>query len=300
MNRAVTVLLLLLIAQCVVTAAVFWPSAATEQGTGDRLPLAPFDPLSIRYISIGDGFDNRAELARVGDVWLLPELDSLPADQNQVERLLAALFAEEQLWPVANSDTARQRFQVADYLFQRRIDLRDERAALGSFFLGTSPGFRRVHARNREQAGIYSIRFNVFDAPTVDAQWLDPNLLQIRAPVLIAADVYSLYLQDGEWLADSGTQPDQAELDRLLVSLRTLQIEGVATEDAQRQLATAESDALLEVTSLAGEVVLELYELEGRYYVYSSEYPLFFRIEEDLYRRLTDIDPQRIAPPISP
>ena len=79
-------------------------------------------------------------------------------------------------------------------------------------------------------------------------------------------------------------------MEALLNALRTLQVDGVAAEDLQRELAAAEADLLLQVQSLKGQTTLELFSLEGSYFINSSEYALFFTISAYDFDRLTGID----------
>lgn len=293
MNRGITYLLIVLLIQCALVAVVYWPGTPTSNAPME--PMAPFEQDGIDEIFVGDEFDNETVLRRVGERWILPELENLPADTAMVEKLINAITGGDTGWPVASSVAASQRFQVASYHYQRRISMRGDDKLLGSFFLGSSPGFRKVYARNQAQRAIYSILFNSHDAPGNSGAWLDRKLLQIRTPVSIVGDSYSLQRQDGEWLSGIGQKPDERELLALLSALRSLQIDGVANEDAQRDLAEIEADLVLAVGSLAGEVTLELLHQADRYFIRSSEYPLAFTISAHDYDRLTSIDPRLIS-----
>lgn len=294
MNRNIAGLTAVLLLQCALIATVYWPRTAETMQT-QTAPMAPFKRDLVDEIYIGDEYDNETVLLKVGDHWLLPELADLPADNTMVDRLLTALTGGDTGWPIAESIAARQRFQVASYYYQRRIKLLHDYQMLGTFFLGSSPGFRKIHARNDEQSGIYSIGFNAFDAPGVNDAWLDRKLLQIRTPVAITADGYSLHRQGNEWLSGIGQAPDERELQALLSALRSLQIEGVANEDSQRDLAEVEAELILAVQSLAGDITLELFDLDANYFIHSSEYPLFFKLSAYDYDRLTNIDVSRIS-----
>lgn len=289
MNRVVVSLLLILLIQCAMVITVYWP----QTGATDKSPaesMAPFSRDLVDEIYVGDEYDNETLLHKVGDHWLLPELEGLPANTEMVNQLLDGIISAGNNWPVAESVAARQRFQVASYYYQRRIKLLGDHQLLGTFFLGTSPGFRKVHARNEAQSAIYSLQFNAFDAPGASGHWLDRKLLQIRTPIAITADGYSLQRQDSEWRSGMGQVPDERELEALLSALRSLQVEGVATEDRQRDLAEAEAALVIKVRSLAGDITLELFHLDGRYYIHSSEYPLFFLLGAYDYDRLTSVD----------
>ncbi len=292
MNRLLATLALLMLLQCGLVAYTWWPAEDVEAGV--PVPLADADPAAVNRLIVTDEYDNETELLRLQDRWWLPGLENLPADGGRVSALLAALTAGGNRWPVADSAAARQRFQVASYHYQRRVQLFGGDRLLATVYLGTSPGFRKVHARNDAQDAVYAIPFNPVDAPGSSDGWLARDLLQVRAPTQIAADTYSLYRQGDSWRAGTGLEPDPREVEALLSTLRNLQVEGVAGEDLQRDLAQAEADLVLQVQDLGGEVTLELFRRgEGRF-LYSSRYPLFFAVGARDYDRLAGIDSDRI------
>ncbi|MAT92620.1 MAG: hypothetical protein CME59_08460 [Halioglobus sp.] len=282
-------MLLVLLIQCVITAVVMWPQPAS-QTSAERPAMLDFDPTAVDSILVGDEYDNSALLERAGEHWRLPELGDLPADRKRVEALLGALARGGRDWPVAATATARQRFRVAEYFYQRRIDLALADGSEHTVFLGTSPGFRHIHARNRAQGAIYSILLNAFDAPATGGGWLDPHLLQIRAPLGIVSDSYSLRLENGAWVSGTGGTPDADELELLLAALRNLQVKDLAAEDLQRELAAAEADLVLVVNSLGGEDTLELFTHGEQHYILSSRFPFFFALPGWDYDQLTAID----------
>jgi hypothetical protein len=288
-NRSVGTLLLVLVIQCLILATVYWPGSGRHQ-QASREPMLAFGPDAVNEIYIGDEYDNETVVRRAGDRWVLPELEQLPADSARIEALLAGITSSENDWPVADSIAARQRFQVASYHYQRRLRLLNYDELLATLYLGTSPGHRKVHARNDSQDAIYSIPFNTFDAPGVSGAWLDRKLLQIRTPLGITADSYSLRREGGKWRSGLDREPDERELLALLSGLRSLQVSGVAREDLQRDLADAEPELVLEVTSLAGDVTLELFTIDTAHFVHSSKYPFFFTLDSYNYDRLTSID----------
>jgi hypothetical protein len=79
-------------------------------------------------------------------------------------------------------------------------------------------------------------------------------------------------------------------VETLVAALRSLQVEGVADENLQRDLAEAEADLVLKVQSLAGDTVLELLTLNDEHFIHSSEFALFFKLSALDYDRLTGID----------
>jgi hypothetical protein len=250
---------------------------------------------SIDEIHIGDEFDNEAVLVKSGEQWLLPNLENLPADSTKVNSLIENVINNTVVWPIAHSPAARQRFQVADYYYQRRLTFFSQGKNLDTIYLGTSPGFRKVHARNDNQDAIFSITLNTFDTPAVSGAWLEPRLLQIRTPVRIDSDFYNLRFENGHWLSGIGGTPDESELEALITALKSIQIDGVANEDLQRELSSAEADLILHIQSLAGDVTLELITLDNEHFINSSEYPFFFKLSAFDFDRLTGIDPRLVS-----
>jgi hypothetical protein len=294
MRRPIPALLLLLLIQIVCVIAVYQQQLLP--GPDEPQPsLTAFDPDLVDEIYITDDAGNETVLLRQGETWTLPELEELPVSRDRVSALLAAFSHGETGWPVADSVAARQRFQVAAYHFQRRLILIGGGELLGTVYLGTSPGFRQVHARNDAQDAIYSVALNTFDAPASGSEWLDGKLLQIRAPLAIVSDGYTLTRTGTSWQTSSGAVPDPREMNALLSALRSLNVRDLAEQDMQRELAESSPELVLQIKSLSGDSTLEFFELERHYYVYSSEYSLFFEIGAFDYTRLTGLDALLLA-----
>jgi len=288
-NRPITALLLVFLVQCGIVATVYWPQQDMLQAPLQQ-PLVPQNTGIIDEIRIGDEYDNETTLTKVGGHWFISDLENLPANSDKVDTLLERITGPDNGWPIAQSVVARQRFQVADYHYQRSLGFLAQGEQLATVYLGTSPGFRKVHARRKGQDAIYSITFNVFDASGASGAWLDPRLLQIRSPLSITADSYSLNRDSGNWLSGAGLAPDMRELEALLAALRSLQVDGVATEDARRELSETEADLVLQVRSLAGETTMEFFTAAEEHFVSSSEYRFFFKLSIYDFDRLTGID----------
>ena len=294
MRHTTGTLLLILVIQCAMVVALYWPRPQDINSMA-RPMWQSADPRLVDKIRITGDNQQELVLQKSGSNWLLPGLHSLPADPGMVSGLLNGLMSQREEWPVAHSAAARQRFQVADYLFQRRIEFFSGSSALGTVYLGTSPGFRKVHARHGDQDEIFATNFNVFDAPANGSDWIDARLLQIRTPMRVDADTYSIHREGGEWRSGSGAKPDERELLSLLSALRSLQVKGVATEEQAQQLSGAEAELVLNIDSLPGKITLQLYRLAEVNFIRSSEYPVFFTLGSYAYDQLTSVDIERIS-----
>lgn len=289
MNRTTALLLLVLAIQCLIAAIVFWPREPVANG-GAGLALLPFDSTAVDTVNLLDAHGNKVVLRRSGDRWTILGETPLPADAQLVDTLLTALFRHRRGWPVAHTEQARRRLQVDPEYFQRRIDLTGNGQALASVYLGASPSFRRAHMRNAMQQNIYSIPLDTSSLPLTGGEWVDPRLLQVRVPLRIDADLYSVYYENDRWLAGSGLSAEKNEATALVNALKTLQVGAPASSSTAESLALTEADLILSVQSLGGDSTLALYTLGGRHFIKSSEYPWFFILRQGDYRRLTEID----------
>lgn len=182
MNRHVKALTLLLAAQLIVLVGVlWWPSRDVESDSGALLNI---DQAKVDGVLIEDETGAKLNLQQREGVWILPDAGNLPADGEKVVALLKKLFDASAPWPVATSAESARRFEVTPEKFQRHIQLRIADAVTGDIYLGTSPGFRKVHARLAEADDVYAIEFANFEATTRPDDWLDKSLLQPEGDVV--------------------------------------------------------------------------------------------------------------------
>ncbi|MEP5568176.1 MAG: DUF4340 domain-containing protein [Halioglobus sp.] len=289
MNRAGTFLLILFIAQLILTAVIYLDGNDRQSRSAEDA-LIDVGTYAVDELKIDDSMGNSVVLRKSGDLWLLPELGNLPAQPEMIAKVLQTLTTDDPGLSIAHTIASRQRFQVAHYHYRLKIGLSSLNQPVGTIFLGTSPGFRKVHVRNEKQDNIYSVDLNLYDIPLQPGKWLEPRLLQVRAPVQITADGYSLERSGGEWRLGTGQKPDQRELQALLGALRNIQVQGVATKEAEKKAKKREPELILQVQGLAAQTELQLYKIDQAHFVRSSEYPLLFRVSAYDFDKLTGID----------
>lgn len=117
-------------------------------------PLLEATPEAARRIQIlsADGATTLT-LVKEEPGWILPELGDAPVLELKVEQLLGALAELMRPLPIATSESARQRFKVADTAFERRLIVEDDSERVLDLLIGDSPGFRRVYGRLAGELG---------------------------------------------------------------------------------------------------------------------------------------------------
>ena len=168
--------------------------------------------------------------------WFLPDYHNLPVDQSKIEELLKKLKPLQTDWPVATTTEAAKRFEVNKDNFQRQLTFLQGEATKGTLFTGTSPGYRKVHARVDDQNEIYAIELSNFLASTSVEDWLKKSLLAVDLNPVKKIILGNIQLSkiDKEWVLDGLTanqKVNQATLQPLLDALTNFSVEAAFGSD---------------------------------------------------------------------
>jgi hypothetical protein len=164
----------LLIVQLVLL-AVLLLGGDEDRGTAK---LLDFEPAQVNALTFEDADGKTVSLRMVDGDWRIGEL---PADADRIGEVIESLVGGSASWPVATSESSQARFEVAEDAFQRRVRFAGESGELATLYLGSSPGFRRIHAREADADAIFSIDFAVHQLPVDGSDWLDKQLLQTES-----------------------------------------------------------------------------------------------------------------------
>lgn len=186
--------------------------------------LLSFDASEVRTLSIEDAEGNSLSVSSVDGGW---RLDELPADGAKVTGVIESLAGGSASWPVATSESAQSRFEVAEDVFQRKVTFAGEDGELATLYLGSSPGFRRIHAREADEAAIFSIDFGVHELPTDRSDWLDKQLFRVESVRSVTFPEGAVLASDeaGDWTVD-GQVADVEAATRFADRIRNLPVLG--------------------------------------------------------------------------
>ena len=232
--------------------------AARSGAVSEPEPFLAFDAATIDALSVSND-EGSVSLAKVDDAWQLP--DGLPADGSKVDRVLEKLADAAGGWPVASKASTAERFEVTEDSHQRHVVIASGDDTLADFYLGTSPGYRKAHARHADEDDVFAITFSNYEAGVEASDWLDKSLLRPAGPLtgVERVDGFALTKDDeGVWAAADGTALDQGKAETFAGRFTGLSVLGVS--DAELPEAPKMAFAL---TDDSGTQTLRIYHLEA-------------------------------------
>ena len=292
--------------------------AARSGGIEEPEPFLEFDADSVDTLSVSNS-DGSVSLTKVDGAWQLP--NGVPAAEFKVDSVLEKLAGTSGGWPVANTESTRERFEVTEDNHQRHILAKAGEETVADIYLGTSPGYRKTHARRTKEDEIYAIGFSNYEAGVKAADWLDRSLLRPKgelaavrrlpgdstlaagptgedssgdeAPPVAPIAAFELSKdEDGGWISADGTELDQGKTQTFAGRFTGLSATGVS-ETTLPESATMS----FVLTDEEGDQTLSVYALEGgeKYVAVSDRvagaYELSKYIAEQMNKPLADLVP---------
>ena len=154
--------------------------AAKSGGIEEPEPFLQFDAARVDSLTVSNN-EGSVSVTKVDGSWQLP--NGVPAAGFKVDSVIERLGNAAGGWPIANTQPTRERFEVTEENHQRHLVAKAGDATVADIYLGTSPGYRKTHARRSGEDEIYAIGFSNYEAGVKTADWLDRSLLRPKGGV---------------------------------------------------------------------------------------------------------------------
>ena len=164
-------------------------------------------------------------------------------------------------------------------------------ALVADIYLGTSPSFRKVHARHASGGPVYSIDFSNYEVGAEENEWLDKGLFRPRGSIagLERKGQFVATKQNGTW-SSGGDDLSQSEINKLAARFEGLSV----TEPSDFQL-PADPWIQYSLDDEEGTQLLSIYRVsdENNYVITSDRtagvYGLSSFVAEQLDVQLSDL-----------
>jgi hypothetical protein len=186
MNRRNQILAVILAAQLVVVGFVLWPRRSASSGEVKSVfPDVTTD--QIASLTISDVSGTSITLAKEGDAWVLPDVDSYPILSDKATALLDKLVALKTDRLVAQTSSSYKRLKVATDDYERLVHITLADGTTHDLYVGTSPSYGATHVRADDQAGVYlTSELSISDVGTGASSWVDTAYLNVPEDQIVA------------------------------------------------------------------------------------------------------------------
>ena len=295
MTRSSRLLLLLLALQAGLVAWVHLEGDAPDPFKADT-PLVAVAVDSADTLTIEQPGERLLRLARKGDAWVLPDKSNFPVLSAKFAQFTDRLLGAKRSWPVGQTMVAARQFKVTLDGFERRVRFLKGEAVLGDVFLGSSPGFRKVHARLDGDEHTYAIDFNAFDAPVDPAKWYDTEALKTAVEDIARIDLGTFALKSGEGgfqVEDlrENERTDAEPVQEIVKRVSEVAFTDVLGEDGQARFKAGKPVVRYTIELKKGspiEHAVVAPQDSNRYILNSSAQPYYFEVEKDRFDNLRD------------
>ncbi|MBL4608639.1 MAG: DUF4340 domain-containing protein, partial [Pseudomonadales bacterium] len=293
MNKYITGLSAVLVLQIIIGAGLYLNKQKTQHN-GENQTLLSLKSEDIDKLIIQEEGSSTTLLKKEGQ-WQLPELQQLPADKAKLMALLSKLENLQRGWPIATTTSSHERFEVAESKYQRHLQLYQGETLKAELYIGTSPGFRKVHLRKAGQDAVYAAKLNTFELPTDNIEWLDKTLLATSKANRIKGADFILEKQKDSWqlLGEKQSQLDQNAVQSLVLALSQLRIIDIEQNPTNND-ATGRSASTLKITQNNKVLTYTFVKTEQSSTVTRSDYPQTFSLAALEYETIAGISLKKL------
>ncbi len=300
MKKMIIVAAVLLVAQIGLALALNMSKKGISAGAPDTLFLN-FSPDAVHSLAITGGDKGNILMEKGKDGWILPDHFNAPVDGEKVKELIDKLAGIKQGFVVATTPDAAKRFKVDADSFEDHLVIKGADKTLADFYVGTSPGFRQIHARRADNKGIVAIPLSTFELETKLDKWLDTSVGTIKDADLVGLTIGDLNLKKEKegWKLEGvkeGEQVNQQEVDTLVTKARGLAIEDVF-DPAKAAEKIKNPDFQFTATLKDGRKVDYLFAKEDKdsYVMKMSDHKPYFKVHNLLVDSVRNLKRDRLV-----
>lgn len=279
-------LLVIFVVQVLVTLGIY-VYQRNAQPDMEAKALLDFNMDNIDKWIISDA-NNKVMLTKSEHGWQLPDLHQLPVDSQKFDNLVDNLKGTRLTWPATTTEASHERFEVAEIKFQRRLEFFSGDKKVGDIFLGTSPGFKKVHLRRAEDNEVYAVELSTFEFSTINKDWLNTSLLTAKQPEKIIGADYQLEKNGENWrlAGDASADVDSSKVNALVEAISGFTVQDLYTGTPQGERVK------ISVKTPTAEWQYEFIKAGSDYFVKRNDRDLYFKVSADEYERLAQIKKQ--------
>lgn len=266
-------------------------------------PLLPVDMAVVDKIVINEKDGDSLVLVQKEGKWVLPKFQDFPVSAQKLKDFLKNLEGLKTSWPVGQTALAAKQLKVTEDNFENRVRLYKGEEMVGDLLFGSSPSFRKVHARLHDGLRTYAIDFDRYQARSNPADWYDRSLLKFPSKDLSRIDMGAFVLkrEDAGFVLEDLSEAEQVRseaVSRLVNDVTGMTFESVLENNGKETFEKGE--LILEFTLEPGEGEKIRYtvtapEEADAYVLKTSQHPYYFKVQKSRVDRLRALEREQLV-----
>lgn len=182
MKKNVNILVALLVIQAGLAVYMLNKEEATATFQG-KDPLLSFEKDHLDKIVIEEKDDDKIkslQLVKKDGTWIIPSRFDFPASEAKILDFKNKMLGFKKSWPAGKTEISAKQFKVVDDSFERRVAFFQGEKQVNTLYLGSSPSFKKVHARVDDAKLTYSLNYTPSDLPISYKNWLNKKYLKLE------------------------------------------------------------------------------------------------------------------------
>ena len=259
--------------------------------------LLSFEQSVITKVVVqGENAEGTVVLEKTAENWIMPQYQKLPVNQQKLMALLGKLADIKAGWPVVTSASSQKRFEVAESVFQRKLQLFNGDELVHELFLGTSPSYRKSHARVDDSTDIFSVKLAAHELPVSNVDWLDKGMLKISDVNRIKGKDFDIARESNDWeVADvSPTAQEALVLNANRANELAAVFEKMRVQDVVSDV-SASSPITVTVANQNITLDYQFFSENDSYYVTRNDWQAVFKISGADYEKIAQVNLNYLA-----
>ncbi len=302
MNTWSKILSVALVAQLGLTALLISNSNKLETFSSEE-SLLGVSSGQVDQISIFEKDKPELKLSSKDGSWTLSDQAGVALLAEKITPITNALFESKKSYPVGRTAIAAKQFKVVDSDFERKVVVSKGGTPLKTLYIGTSPTFKKVHARVDGQDEIYELTANSYEFSTKAADYYDKEALKVPMNKISKITLKGIVFnqKDGKYQVSDlkdGEETNQTEVASLM---------GRLSNPVYEDLLSAEQVAPIKDKAPVLEYVIDTVDnqslsfkyfgpLEEQFYALKTEKsPIYFKIRKAGYDSAAEINREKVV-----
>ena len=182
MKNAVQILSIILVIQIIATRFTFSGKSNLE-GFDATEPLFDLTLNDLDEIVITPGKNEEEKevttlLEKEGQ-WVLAHHFNFPISETKKKMFDNKLFSTKRPLPVGSTNIAAKQFEVSANNFKTKVEFKSDGVVKKTMLIGSSPSFKKVHARFDKEKNTYALTFDGFSLQGKPSTWIERRLLAV-------------------------------------------------------------------------------------------------------------------------